>query len=30
MILVLGGAVLVFAHGVFLPRWDLSRVALRR
>jgi MSHA biogenesis protein MshG len=29
MILVLGGAILVFALGVFLPLWDLSRVALR-
>jgi MSHA biogenesis protein MshG len=30
MILVLGGAILVFALGVFLPLWDLSRLALRR
>jgi MSHA biogenesis protein MshG len=29
MILVLGGVILVFALGVFLPLWDLSRVALR-
>jgi type II secretory pathway component PulF len=30
MILFLGGLILVFALGVFLPLWDLSRVALRR
>ena len=29
LILVLGGIILVFALGVFLPLWDLSRVALR-
>lgn len=29
MILVLGGVILVFALGVFLPLWDLSRVAIR-
>jgi type II secretory pathway component PulF len=30
MILFLGSLILVFALGVFLPLWDLSRVALRR
>jgi MSHA biogenesis protein MshG len=29
MILVLGGLILVFALGVFLPMWDLSRVAIK-
>jgi MSHA biogenesis protein MshG len=29
LILVLGGLILVFALGVFLPMWDLSRVAVR-
>lgn len=29
LILVLGGIILVFALGVFLPLWDLSRVAVR-
>jgi len=29
MILVLGGMILVFALGVFLPMWDLSRVAIK-
>jgi MSHA biogenesis protein MshG len=29
LILFLGGFILVFALGVFLPLWDLSRVALR-
>lgn len=29
LILVLGGIILVFALGVFLPLWDLSRVAIR-
>jgi hypothetical protein len=26
---VLGGLILVFALGVFLPMWDLSRVAIK-
>ncbi|HRK56026.1 MAG TPA: type II secretion system F family protein [Burkholderiaceae bacterium] len=29
LIIVLGGIILVFALGVFLPLWDLSRVAVR-
>jgi len=29
MILVLGAMILVFALGVFLPMWDLSRVAIK-
>lgn len=29
LILVLGGLILVFALGVFLPMWDLSRVAIK-
>jgi MSHA biogenesis protein MshG len=29
LIIVLGGIILVFALGVFLPLWDLSRVAIR-
>ena len=29
MILVLGALILVFALGVFLPMWDLSRVAIK-
>jgi MSHA biogenesis protein MshG len=29
MILFLGGMILVFALGVFLPMWDLSRVAIK-
>lgn len=29
LILVLGGIILLFALGVFLPLWDLSRVAVR-
>lgn len=29
MILVLGGVILLFALGVFLPLWDLSRVAIK-
>ena len=29
LIIVLGGFVLVFALGVFLPMWDLSKVAVR-
>ncbi len=29
LILVLGGIILVFALGVFLPLWDLSRVAVK-
>jgi type II secretory ATPase GspE/PulE/Tfp pilus assembly ATPase PilB-like protein len=30
LILILGSLILVFALGVFLPLWDLSRVALPR
>lgn len=29
LVIALGGAVLLFALGVFLPLWDLSRVAIR-
>ncbi len=29
MIVVLGGLILIFALGVFLPMWDLSRVAIK-
>jgi MSHA biogenesis protein MshG len=29
LVIVLGGFVLVFALGVFLPMWDLSRVAIK-
>jgi MSHA biogenesis protein MshG len=29
LIIVLGAMILVFALGIFLPMWDLSRVAVK-